>query len=116
MDGLKEMLQEAICSDPFACPWGMYGKKNGAWGCFAEYPDGDGTKPSQGCVSHQAAERIAKLEQLCRDMWNHCLVCMMNECAVAYWDKDGTHEQEGDYETCTIGRRMESLGLLEGRE
>ena len=61
-------------------------------------------------------ERVGELERLCRDMWDNCLVCKQNECAVPYWDEGGTHEQVGDYEACTIGRRMERLGLLEGDE
>ena len=43
----------------FSCPFGMFGQnKEGAWGCFAKYPDGDPACPSQGCVASQAAKII----------------------------------------------------------
>ena len=54
-----EILENAGCPDGFACPFGMYGEnRDGKWGCFAEYPDGDGTKESQGCIAHQAARLL----------------------------------------------------------
>lgn len=54
-----EILENAECSDGFACPFNMYGEnRDEKWGCFAEYPDGDGTKESQGCIAHQAARLL----------------------------------------------------------
>ena len=56
---LIEILERAECTDGFACPFGMFGENDqGAWGCFAKYPDGDPAKPNQGCIAHQAAKML----------------------------------------------------------
>ena len=54
-----EALETSECLDGFACPFGMYGQnKAGAWGCFAKYPNGDPSKPAEGCIAHQAARML----------------------------------------------------------
>jgi len=57
-----EALKGAICLDGFSCPFGMYGRnRDGAWGCFAKYPDGQPGE-SHGCVAHQAARLLEEDE------------------------------------------------------
>ena len=56
---IKELItynKEAYCSDPFACPYGMYAENNeGNFGCFAKFPNGDPNEPKCGCLAHQTA-------------------------------------------------------------
>lgn len=56
-----EILRNAECADGFDCPFGMFGKKRGRYGCLAKYPDGDPNKPSQGCIAQQAADLLEQL-------------------------------------------------------
>ena len=60
-----EILENAECLDRFYCPFGMCGQnENGAWGCFAKYPNGDPKEPNQGCIAHQAAKLLRELTHL----------------------------------------------------
>ncbi len=57
-----EILEDAECVDGWACPFGMHGEnKNGAWGCFARFPNGDPKEPDQGCIALQAAKLLKEI-------------------------------------------------------
>ncbi len=58
-----KILKEASCGDPFECPVGMFGQnKDGKWGCFARYPNGDPNEEDQGCFFHQVAKMLEEQE------------------------------------------------------
>lgn len=60
---LIQKLEDSYCYDPWPCIFGMHIQHGGHYGCRARYPHGDMNEPDQGCIAHQAAKLLRRLNE-----------------------------------------------------
>lgn len=66
---LAAIMENAVCMDPYSCPFGMYGQsEDGMEGCFARYEHGNPNEEDRGCIAHQVGKVLRQANELINQM------------------------------------------------